>query len=751
MPRLATGTARSADVELALAKIWKEKGKLERALLGYQQVLQLSPAHLQATIEIPAILLHLQRVPEALAAARQALQSFPNEAQLHKSFVQALVAHTGSLAAAFEHYQLTKSDDKAVVVKNDDVLCCCAVRNESVRLPYFLSFYRQRGVRKFFFVDNDSTDGTLSYLLQQPDVHVWRSSYSFNSSNFGSAWFELLLRSYGTGHWCLIVDADELLYYPESENKSLVTLSRELEAKKKHAFSALLLEMYSDKAIKDTQYASGQRLEDVCPYFDRQFYHTKSDDAGPYRNQTFYFGGVRQRVFGAAGDFLLSKVPLLRYDSEVVLAGGQHWTSFPKAEIAEESGCLLHFKFLAGFGDYVAQEVTRKEHAVEAYQYKEYAKELTRNEATRLYDEQHSVRFRDSQQLVQLGIMQKNRSRGDYSITAREIEFPMVRPRRSDEERPFWSVMITAYNRAGYLEKALRSVLEQAPDSQAMQIEVIHDGGAPESVREQLAAIVHAVGGDRVTFHAHPNNLGHPHVFNLCLERARGHWIHILHDDDWVQPGFYAAIERGIRQAPDVGAAFCRHAYVDQSGTVREFSRLEQKTPGIVPDWLQRIAEACRLQTPAIVVNRKAYEQLGGFCPQAASAFDWEMWKRIAVHYAVWYEPEPLACFRQHLAAESSNNMRTGQQIADTRRAIEISRTYLPKALSERLSQSARNYYALYALQLAEKQLAAGDYTSALTNIHEGLICSQWGVTVRALMSLLSKVRESNSFKQSDG
>ena len=466
--RDAAGVPRSADVELALAKIWKEKGKFERALLGYQRVLQLSPAHLQATIEIPVLLLHLQRVPEALAAARQALKSFPNESQLHKSFVQALVAHTGSLAAAFEHYQLTRSDDKTVVVKNDHVLCCCAVRNELVRLPYFLSFYRQRGISTFLFVDNNSTDGTLSYLLQQPDVHVWRSSYSFNAANFGSAWFELLLRSYGVGHWCLIVDADELLYYPDCENQSLVTLCQELDAKNKHAFPALLLEMYSNKAIKDTHCASGEKIEDVCPYFDRQFFHTKSDDAGPYRNQTFYFGGVRQRVFGAAGDFLLSKVPLLKYDPAVVLAGGQHWTSLPKIEIAQESGCLLHFKFLAGFADYVAQEVSRKEHAVDAYQYKEYAKELARNEAVRLYDEQHSVRLRDSQQLVQLGIMQEDRPAGDHSIVAREIEFPIIRPRRPDEQRPLWSVMITAYNRVCYLEKALRSVLEQAPDSQAM-------------------------------------------------------------------------------------------------------------------------------------------------------------------------------------------------------------------------------------------------------------------------------------------
>jgi hypothetical protein len=136
------------------------------------------------------------------------------------------------------------------------------------------------------------------------------------------------------------------------------------------------------------------------------------------------------------------------------------------------------------------------------------------------------------------------------------------------------------------------------------------------------------------------------------------------------------------------------------------------------------------------------YERIGGFCPQAGSAFDWEMWKRMAVHYPVWYDPRPLACFRQHPASESFDLIRTGQQIADTRRAIAISHTYLPTDVAEKLSQSAKNHYALYALRLAEQQFEAGEYESALANIHEGLICSQWGLVLRALMTLLAKIRQ---------
>lgn len=417
-----------AEVEFRLAYAWQRQGKLQRALAGYQRVVQLQPDHAQAHVELVALLLRLKRIPEAEAVARRALVSFPNEARLHKSFVQALVAHTSDLTTAFNYYQLTRRDHKAVAIAPHEILCCCVVRNEAVRLPYFLSFYRQKGIGKFLFVDNASTDGTSAYLLEQPDVYVWQSPYSYNRANFGAAWLELVLRQHGVDHWCVVVDADELLYYPECESKSLVQLCRELDDKNKFAFNAVHVEMYSDKPIRETHYASGQRFEDVCPYFDRQFYQAKVDNYGPFRNQTAYLGGVRQRVFDTPDVFYLSKVPLLKYNTGVVLTGGQHWTNYTEAEMAEGRGGLLHFKFFSTFHEHVRQEVKREEHWFNARVYKAYANGIAQNDALELYDEQHSVRLQGSQQLVQLGIMQEERETGEDSVQARQVEFIAVRP-----------------------------------------------------------------------------------------------------------------------------------------------------------------------------------------------------------------------------------------------------------------------------------------------------------------------------------
>ncbi len=717
-----------AERYFLLAHGWHKIGKIQQAITSYKSVIHLQPEYIPAYLKLASILLQEEDLEGLIDIYSQAIKYNPNEAELHKNFINAIINKNG-IEAAFDYYQLSRKDNKEIEIETADILCCVVVRNESLRLPYFLDYYREKGINKFLIIDNDSTDDTQSYLLTQPDVYLWHSTYSFNQANFGSVWFELLLRKYGVNHWCLTLDADEILYYPDCETKSIRQLCKELDRKNKKAFNAVLLDMYSDKAIKDTNYTKGENFLEVCPYFDKNFYHRKYEQAGTYKNQTVYFGGVRERVFGTSGEYYLSKVPLLKYSLERVLAGGQHFTNCSQAEIALESGCLLHFKYFSSFINYVQEEVVRKEHYGEAMQYAEYVKVISQNSNLSLYDSYHSVKLQNSQQLVELGIIQTEDIK---------FEFPQITP-LIVSDRPKWSVMITVYNRLHHIEQALRSVIEQAPSAEEMQIEVINDG-ADKSIQDKLEAIVKNIGGDRVNFYKHPCNVGHPHIFNICIEQARGHWVHILHDDDWVKPGFYRQLEVGFQKEPHIGAAFCRQLYIDNEGLPR-LSPRERETPGIINNWLEQIAVFCRVQFSAMVVKRDVYEKLGGFCPQTKSVFDWDMWKRIAVHYSFWYEPETLVCFKKDTSTETSGLLKSGGQIADTRRSIEISRCYLPSAVSDELSNKALQNYAEYGLNLARQQLMRSEYQAALANSQEALKCSPSPQVEAALISLLAQIK----------
>ena len=174
---------------------------------------------------------------------------------------------------ASEIYGLERIDRREIEVNPDDVLCFMTVKNELLRLPYWFSFYRGKGLKKFFIIDNASTDGTVEFLARQTDVYLWSTPYSYKRSYAGNDWKNLLRHQYGQGHWCMLLDADELLYYPRMESLSIPDLCRILDHNSKAALTVILLDMYSDKLIGETIYQSGDDFLQVCPYFDRQFYH----------------------------------------------------------------------------------------------------------------------------------------------------------------------------------------------------------------------------------------------------------------------------------------------------------------------------------------------------------------------------------------------------------------------------------------------------------------------------------------------
>lgn len=706
----------AVHVELNIARLWREKGKLERAIAGYEKVLAAQPSHRAAFLELSALLQERQDWNQAIALYRQAIDRDPNDAELHKQHIN-LMIQSSSIDRAFEYYELQRKELKEIEIHSSDLICCTVVRNELLRLPYFLKHHRQQGVTHFFFVDNCSTDETLTYLLDQPDVYLWQSEKSYKEANFGTAWLELLLRKYGIDCWCLIVDADELFYYPDCDRITIPQLCQQLDEKQYTVYGVILLDMYSDRAIRDTHYTNGQSFLEVCPYFDRTFYHRKYQNASPYQNQTIYIGGVRERIFGKTGDYYLTKVPLFKYTEECVLGGGQHWTNYPVHEIAKERGVLLHFKFFSSFLNYVRQEVIRQEHCGGAMQYCQYSRRIAKKPDLTLYSEQHSIKFESVEQLLQLGIM-----RVEQPGESLEIEFPQIAPINCDRPRPFWSTMITCH-RPTYLAQTLKSLMMQAPDPTEMQIEVVVDGVAA-STQAEIIEIVRRVGGDRVTIYRSSEKLGQPFIFNLAIQRAQGHWVHILHDDDWIEPGFYQALQKGIETAPEVGAAFCRHRGIADA-CQRWVSPLELQAGGVLENWLEKIAVSNRLQFSAIVVKRQVYETMGGFCPQADTIADWEMWKRIATSYPIWFEPQVLMNYREHPDSVTAEVIVSGKQMVDIRKTIEISRRYLPRWQTSALSQLALEHYALYGIDLAEKQLQLQNWEAAIANLKEAVKCSQ--------------------------
>lgn len=314
---------------------------------------------------------------------------------------------------AYQHGRsLAAIIDNTGAIKPADLLAFIVLRNETVRLPYFLDYYRKLGVRHFLFIDNDSSDGFIDRVGAAPDCSVWHTRASYKASKYGVHWLNYLLRKYGTGHWCLTLDPDEFLVFPHSDSRSLTELTAYLEQEGKTSFFSIMLDMYGDGAVDDAVYRQGQDPLDVCPWFDATGYY---QDKRPNYGEWWIRGGVRRRVFFPDQPWnapALNKTVLVKWQRYYAYIASTH-IAWPNklnrphfSDTLAPTGCLLHFKYLSLLREKVEEEMERKEHYAGSREYSRYLDGL--NNQTVLWSPA-SVRFRGWRQCVDLGLMNVGR------------------------------------------------------------------------------------------------------------------------------------------------------------------------------------------------------------------------------------------------------------------------------------------------------------------------------------------------------
>lgn len=317
----------------------------------------------------------------------------------------------------YTSFSMRKVDKKIVPTGKDEIRLFMAVRNESLRLPFILDYYTRLGVNRMFIIDNNSNDDSASFLLSKNNTHVFWTKEDYCKQG---DWVDFLLHRYGKGHWCIVVDADELLFYPHSEMLSLRDLCAFLDSRGYNALDCLLLDMYPNKPLSEISYVRGSDFLITAPYFDQAPYYSRCgwSTARPkvielgsliYTGPARFFGGVRKRIFGI--EPCLSKFSLVKFNPSLAVSPGGHWAE--GVSVASIRGALLHFKFLNDFPDRVVEEVGREQHWLNASEYKSYLKITSQNPRLNFYHDK-SVKFINSEQLVNLEIMKSSAELSEF-------------------------------------------------------------------------------------------------------------------------------------------------------------------------------------------------------------------------------------------------------------------------------------------------------------------------------------------------
>jgi len=328
-----------------------------------------------------------------------------------QSYRMRLRRKRAKIRAFRKHFSLRPVSDRTRQICPGDVLLFSTLRDEYVRLPYFLQYYRDLGIAHFLIVDNDSSDGGSEYLARQPDVSLWTTRASYKRARFGVDWLNWLQSRYGHGHWTLVVDPDEFLVYPFCDTRPIRALTDWLDGSAVKSFGAMLLDMYPKGRLDAVPYRAGQDPLEIAAWFDPGNYMIEKNRL--YGN-LWIQGGPRARVFFADNPRkapALNKTPLVRWDRRYAYDSSTHMLlprglnlTYDEWGGEKASGILLHAKFLDTFGAKAEEELQRGQHYAGSVEYKAYAAHVRANPELWCKWSEKYINWR---QLEILGLMSK--------------------------------------------------------------------------------------------------------------------------------------------------------------------------------------------------------------------------------------------------------------------------------------------------------------------------------------------------------
>lgn len=314
-------------------------------------------------------------------------------------------------------HQFKKHSTKEININKDDIALISVTHNEMIRLPFFLKHYRKLGITQFFFIDNNSNDGSLEFLSSQPDCHVFWTDDSYNESGSGIRWVHHILDNYiPKNQWCIHVDADEFLAYPHFEYHKLTKLTQYLDKYDYEAVSSFMLDIFPKDINSQLAITSNDDLLELSPYFYNNYELHHQGDA-PYINPV---GGIF-RYYNICDRRV--KTSLFKNNEQFRFLSSTHSTT--PVKISDISSTYFHLKMLGDFHKKALNEQNRKEHAGGGRAYTQYAKiydsfsDTNFNFATL----PKTTKYQNSQQLIDLELI-KTSKKWEYFIQGKSPKTP---------------------------------------------------------------------------------------------------------------------------------------------------------------------------------------------------------------------------------------------------------------------------------------------------------------------------------------
>ena len=210
---------------------------------------------------------------------------------------------------------------------------------------------------------------------------------------------------------------------------------------------------------------------------------------------------------------------------------------------------------------------------------------------------------------------------------------------------PKISVITPSYNQAEFLERTIRSVVDQ----QYPNLEyIIIDGGSTDSSMDVIKAYAH-----KIHYWVSEKDNGQAAAINKGLRIATGEWVAWQNSDDVFYPGSFDAVMEVINENPDADVITGNIKLIDEKDNVIRDIKYAR------PSYNAMLAEGMVLTNQAAFWRSNLHKKIGLLDESLDYAFDYEWFLRLIRGRKVVHLNRTLGGYRLH--EQTKTNMHANQ------------------------------------------------------------------------------------------
>lgn len=206
-------------------------------------------------------------------------------------------------------------------------------------------------------------------------------------------------------------------------------------------------------------------------------------------------------------------------------------------------------------------------------------------------------------------------------------------------DQPLVSIVTPSFNQASYLERTMRSVLEQ--DYPNLEYLVV-DGGSTDGSVDIIRQY-----GKRLAWWVSEPDCGQTEAINKGFQHANGTIYAWLNSDDTYQPGAVREAVEFMQRNPQVVLVYGDAHYIDEN------DRVIGDFPAMQTD-LQKLRNGfVHIPQQAAFFRADSWKAVAPLDPSFYFAMDYDLWVRLAQVGPIVYHPRLWANFRLHRDAKT--------------------------------------------------------------------------------------------------